>query len=770
MYKIYRFTVLCMLFFLSCSSLLFAEKVLYVNTQDECDNISKNIHSYLNSLSQDAVETITVYFSAGTYKFNNGPFSFTNWKRPNVRIHFTAKGNDVVNFIGGGNEYTPAEAITETTNHYFVPLKGAYNRGEMYVDQNFKQVQVASTGDMTGKKIHRAASRHETVRVVQEGKYSIDCIRFKLPAELSFLKNKDASYFKNSLICFKIWFGQSYGTIEKTDNEYIYIYYHRSSMFQAVEYAPEWDSFKGYILFYITNVTGENNQLVKDKILVANDGLYIPKGITRLYECKRQLMGWFYENSFKEIKFSKLNFSGASNFDYGMYNEEQQNTGELLTYDGISYYRAALMSFYNTDYIVFEDCIFRNIGSHSCVSAGMSPGFSRTSGFVFRKNNVYDIGGKAVGSHLTNTTIDNNTFHNIGQFYSDRPDVITMTCENYKVTNNRISDFTGNGLTIGYNTCTPITDYAVGGVTEGNELFYTSEFLNNLERYTMEDVYAIYYLNHHVASFCRGNVIHDFEGYKFADGTGKCNNKAIGIDCAGGYNIQIIGNLVFNVADLAFSTAYDSNVSNSATNVYLENNVFFSLYRILGNPNDPRSCKVRNNYIATNSYAANNSVLSSYQQDVENVEKGNEITDHEAYIKDGKCYLKKDFSSLNLSSFVRQWALSVNEENPGNGNNNPGGNNPGGNNPGGNNPGGNDPGGSNGGDSANENAAVNNVWATSQAIHVRLYQQQQVDIYTLDGRLVKTETIDESEHIIPIASGFYMVRLGDGTTRKVYVK
>lgn len=712
-----------------------AEQVLYVTSQEQCDGISDQISWHLNQLPQaNATETITVYFSGGVYKYNNGPFGFTNRNYPNVRIHFTAKPGETVHFIGDGNEYTPNEAVRETDTHYFVPLKSDYSRGEVYVDQDFNWVQVSNSGVLSEKKIHRAASRHETVRRVQEGKYSIDCIRFKLPEELAYIKNKDAAFFRNSLICFKIWFGHRYGTIDRTDDEYIYVNYNRSSMFEAVEDTPSWDSFKGYILFYITNLTGAGGQPEKGKVLVADDGLYIPKGVTKLYECKRQLAGWFYDNHFKEIKFSHLHFSGASDFDFEMYYNEQQRTGELLTYDGVSYYRATLMSFHNTDNVVFEDCMFRNIGSHSCVSTGMNPDYAATGGLTFRRNEVYDIGGKVVGSHLPNTVIDGNTFHNTGQFYSDRPDVVMITCKNYQVTNNRISDFSGNGMTIGYNTCTLNESYPVGGVVEGNELFFTSEFLNYPERYTLEDVHAIYFLNHQVQSVCRGNVVHDFEGYKFANGTGRCNNISIAVDC-GGYNVFVTGNLVFNVGDMAFSAGYDENMGKaSSRNLVVENNVFFAPYRLIGNPFEPTSCKANNNYAATDITGKNKDVLASLPKGQWDLEKGPDIIDEQALVENGKCYLNEDFSSLNLSPFVLQWLESF--------------------------------------DVSNENVTSekNRIWASGNILYIHTLSKQRGAIYTIEGRLVRKLNLQQGENAIPVTSGYYVVKLDGTTSQKVCVE
>lgn len=710
-----------------------AEKVIYINTQEDFNQVSGKVYAHLRVLPEDATETITVYFSGGTYRFNNGPFSFTNWKRPNVSIHFTAQPGETVHLIGDGNEYSLSEATMETATHYFVPLKGAYNRGEMYVDQDFNLVPIANSGSLSDKKIHRAASRHETVRKVAEGKYTIDCIRFKLPEELSFLKNKDASFFRNSLICFKIWFGHAYGTIEKTDDEYIYVYYRSSSMFQSVEAEPGWDSFKGSILFYITNIT-RDHQPEKDKILVADGGLYIPKGVTTLYECKRQLIAWIADNQLKEMKFSNLHFSGASNFDYEMYYNEQQANGTLLTYDGVSYYRATLISISNTENVTVENCTFQNIGSHSCISVGADKDGSGTGGFVFRNNQAYDIGGKVVGSHQPNTVIDHNRFHRVGLFYDDRPDAITVTCRNYQVTHNQLSDFSGNGMTIGYNMCTFVPDVPVSGVAEGNELFFTSEFLNHLERYTLEDVHAIYMLNHQDHTVIRGNVVHDFEGYKFANGTGRCNNKAILIDCEG-YNIHVTGNLAFNLGDFSFLAHYDDGFSEHyLTNVTLENNLFFAPYQLIGNPLNPTTIRANNNYMALDMTASNHEVIAGLPQIESAIQAGGNITDNEAVVKDGKCYPTKDYSSLQLSSFVQQWLVDPSVSNE-------------------------------------KIRPDSRIWISGRTLYIRSSSKQTASLYSIDGRLVNTFPLHEGTNsFLLTVTGYYIVRLNDNTSQKVYAK
>ncbi len=705
-----------------------AEKILTVSTQAEFNNVFNRL-KYEIGQSENATETFTVYFSEGVYKYNE-TFTFYSIDYPNVRVHLTAKSGETVNLIADGNEYTSSEATKETDTHYFVPLKNDYTRGEVYVDQNFNLVPISDSGNLSEKKIHRATSARETLSTDHDNRYSIDYARFKFPEELSFLKNKETSFFKDKLICFKLWFGMAYGSIAKTDDEYIYFYHPVSGMFRAIEAAPQWDSWKGYPLFYIANVTNAVNQPESGKILVAEGGIYIPKGVTKLYECKKQLLGWFSDVNLKELKFSNLNFSGAAYYDYERYYGEEVRTGSRLTYDGVVYYRASFIAFANTEHVVFDNCVFRNIGSATCVSNSVSQNNDAGRSFVFRNNEVYDIGGKVVQSYMPNTVIENNTVHNTGFFSFDRPDVFTMTCKNYQVKNNRISDFKGNGLTLGYNMCSLMPDHPVSGVTEGNELFFTSEFLNHLERYTLEDVHAIYYLNHHDYSLASGNVVHDFEGYKFVNGTGRCNNKAFTIDCEG-YNVHIAGNLVFNVADVAF---YAGHASTSMKSVSITNNVFFAPYQITGNALEPTSCITNNNYIATNIKDKHKDVLTGLNTVKNNVQGGADIMDEEALVEDGKCFLTKDYSSLDLSTFVKQWLAPFSV--------------------------------------SNDNVASdkNQVWASGKSLHIRSVVKQDASIYSADGRLVKALNLNDGENVCSLTPGFYVVKLGDGTSQKIYIE
>lgn len=711
-----------------------AEKVFHIRSQSEFGRVSGVIGNYLNGLSRDAAETCTVSFSGGTYLFD-ATILFSGLRYPNVSLHFTAAPGETVHLIAGGNTYTPSDATGETATHYFVRQKGAYCRGEVFVDQHFNRVPVSDSGDLSPAGINRAASSREKIRRVANGKFPVDYARFKLPRELSFLKNKDAAYFSDKLICFKLWYSQCYGSIAKTDDEYIYFYHNASSMFDVIQNSPDWDAWKGYPLFYITNVTGSGNQPEEGKILVTSGGMYVPKGVTTLYECKRQILAGFWDVSFREIQFSDLHFSGAASFDYDTYYAEEQAQHTQLTYDGVSYYRASLMSFVNTGHVVFQRCAFRNIGSNFAVSVTTNDTYRGDGGFTFYNNTATDIGGQVVQSYADHTNIERNRIHNTGWFSHGRPDPILVTSPGYLVANNTLSDFTGNGITIGYNLCgTLMNDHPIQGIVRENELYMTPGFLSRLERHTLEDTHAIYYVNHQTYSSCLDNIIHDFEGYKFADGTGRCNNKAIVVDCEG-YNVHVIGNLAYNLADLAFHVEYyDGDHAASATNIYLRRNVFFSPYQFVGNPSDPTSSESAGNYLAVDRNGEHSELLAGLSQKKLNIRKGMDYTDTDAVVRDGKCYITKDISALDLSPFVKSRIVHSNVA------------------------------------TAKPEVEAGRIRSSGGYVCVRSSAGQTVAVYTMDGRLVKTVDAGRGETFILLEPGFYAVKSEDGLNEKVYIE
>lgn len=165
------------------------------------------------------------------------------------------------------------------------------------------------------------------------------------------------------------------------------------------------------------------------------------------------------------------------------------------------------------------------------------------------------------GSKVTNNTFTNCTLGMKQGF------AIQMLSKNFTVSGNTISDFCYGGIGVGIWGGTKTEDKC-SGIVNNNEIFHTSQFLNDIEQNTLMDSGAIYAWTNCDGITISQNYIHDISGIK--------DNRGIFCD-DGTKNVTLSENKIERIhnsydIDLRWSEIYKENVPDHNTGNRMLNN------------------------------------------------------------------------------------------------------------------------------------------------------------------------------------------------------
>lgn len=599
-----------------------AGEYIYISTQEEFGNllatVKQKVDEYI-ALSTEDLYTINVLIHGGIYKFSNVQKleldSYT--KSYNISINISAVPGEKVYVISDGEELTPNDAIALTPTHYICNISD-YNTSCGFVDQDFNYIKVQNTGNVNLVGINLMAERP----IFNLG---LKQIKFKIPDELSIIKNKELEYFKNSYLYFTCqWFDYTAHNIY-SDDTYIYATYDTSEEnINAIEgdMVDEKDSLP--TRFYITNIP--DIKLNDNQVLISDDKIYIPRNISKLYITKYSSVFSFKNLHFSNITLSNIDFVGSS------YNKSN-----------------CLIKYMDCNNVYCNYNVFKNINSSRCVDVdgSVSPYVADKEShtgtqthYSFNNNVSYnkfiDIGLAAFdGGRISGVEFSYNYLYNTGILRCNYC-IIIQGRDNH-VYFNKFINIPYNSIyllgTINYFTAT----------IEYNEFYNTNDYNNTYIAHSLIDGGVIYSGWHSNGTIIRYNIIHDKRGY--------ANHRGIMVD-SGGYNVSIYGNLFYRIQntysiDLRQVTlTHAQEIRDRNTNNSVYDNIIVGTYRLMGNPEHPNEVYLGDNIYCTK-YSINKSNVTTDAQLT-----GKQVEDSNLFIDNDVVYLTK-IPEFSVPSFIK---------------------------------------------------------------------------------------------------------------------
>ena len=535
---------------------------LVVENQTDFNGLSTALNALITATPNTVGNEVKVLFGGGLYKFNNAnKITITaSQNKPNVKLTFKNKNSEKPYFIADGAEYTPANATNETGTHYICPISNTYTNASGFVNQDYRKVDLIDTGWLDPKGVHTALS--------QVTLDSGTTWKFLLPPELDFIKNKTATYFQHMFLMLDVWWDNTLVSIDHTDNDYLYFTPLAAPLGSGLTYNSDFTGkntfgFPGtkFAEFRIVNLKSDT-QSFENNVYISGNQIYIPKSISKLYECNYYRFIDVIDAYFNAVSVCNLNIVGTNLF---------VSTAQM-TADGIDRERCFNVNFYNARTNVnILNCVFNNVYQCFNVYSG------RTFITTVRDCTFKDIyGGTIKFSSVSNHFVDNNRFENTNLIVKGADCIyvtnVTSTYSNGAtgyINNNTFIDFAGAGI----NTYQLSPNYTQN--IKNNILYHTQEYQKNKWRNTLFDLGAIYVIvdipdaaTHNII----GNIVCNYKdkidrayaGIYLDNGAGDCFVK---------------NNLVWDCSHAAFNSYYQTSFAGRKKNVYLGFNFFGSPVR-----------------------------------------------------------------------------------------------------------------------------------------------------------------------------------------------
>lgn len=306
-----------------------------------------------------------------------------------------------------------------------------------------------------------------------------------------------------------------------------------------------------------------NSSDTNDIFRIENNKVYLPKGVNYVREGLVYNYITVQSSAFKSIELSGIELRGNS----------FNNSKPAIFFCDTS-----------CDDVFIHNCSFR--GMHGTVISVES-----TYNVRIKDNDFLDCHYNGIYSDNSSkgTIITDNTFTRMGK-RMQCSFCITCKGEDYYVANNVLCDFGYGGIGVGVwhgaNHTNPSR-----GVVENNELYYTSNYLNDVENNAIMDGGAIYIWTINDGAIIRNNSIHDISGIK--------DNRGIFCD-DGARNFQIYGNVITNIhnsycIDSRRVSSMESSIGPTNVNNFISENIIDGSIRFQGNEKKS-GCKYGTNY------------------------------------------------------------------------------------------------------------------------------------------------------------------------------
>lgn len=178
-----------------------------------------------------------------------------------------------------------------------------------------------------------------------------------------------------------------------------------------------------------------------------------------------------------------------------------------------------------------SSCVFRGL-------AGNLMEAQNTSNIRFRNNTVSHCEGFGLTADVRccRTVAEGNSFDYTGLGMGPTF-CICVRGEDYSVRDNVFCNFGYCAVAVGVYYADDIPTRSCGTV-EGNLMYYTADYISNIDNYQVMDGGAVYVFTRNDRAVIRNNIIHDIAG--------RYQNRGIFLD-DGAYGVEISGNTVYNI-------------------------------------------------------------------------------------------------------------------------------------------------------------------------------------------------------------------------------
>ena len=538
---------------LSNIPLFYKASVINIANQREFDGIMTSIN---DAVSRGATR-IKIEFRPGRYYFKERHIDFVNKDYSNVAIQFIGNG---ACFIGSNKTFISGESFGEEYDNSFA-----------YIDDNLNPVSFWG-------KMHTTDGELEVV-----DKASKLC-RIHYKGVKDFSENECSQAF--------IFTSQSYRSkyykVKYIKSNYVY--------FIADDLAPLWGTNyninfdyvvsrnKVHTRFKLCNIPGESENYVRNgKIYLSNKKSVSQCNIKTLFH------------------FSKSNLLYVEVDGFKIY-------GNRATFHN---HPQSLIYLYNsvfTSGFYVHDCTFSSLKSQALNA-------SNTCNIQLSNNKLkylYDQGFD-IDNSCSDIYITHNEFSYCG-LDLDIDGCVRCAGRDYYIGYNTFSNFGYSAIKLGnYHGNTSVQGSK--GVVEYNNIYYTDDYIDAKNEYTMMDGGALYLFTQNERAIIRYNKICNY--------VGMCGNTGIYLD-DGAYNVIVYGNIVLNIHNdrniYSRRSAIETNTSSSKT-VTSSNTGNVILYNVVDGP-----CMFVANETNSNCYQGYNVVVnenneSDWSNVIENFDK-----------------------------------------------------------------------------------------------------------------------------------------------------
>jgi hypothetical protein len=525
-----------------------------IKNQAEFDNINTIVNANITS---------KFYIKGGTYEYNNYHVVITN-KTDSKDIVISAAIGEEVNLIPKGEKYQIKEAVSETDTHFVCNLKdnAVDFRTVSFIDENLNDVKKSSTG------IRKSDS---LITIVNSG---LKKAKFKMPTELSYLFNKDTTYFKDSTLRItSLWRLNNCKVISSDADGYLFFTYDLEGLDDTWFQVLYNNNGLQIAQFSIDNIfTAE----LREGVTINDNKIYIPKNILMLHCSKGVNFMSVVDSTVSKIQVSNINFKST-----GYY--VNNNFGVV----------SSLFFFYNSSNLKLNNNTFSN-------NKAKIAHLTNSNNSVINDND-FETNGAVLQVYGNNTKAFNNKVN--GSKFNNGEVAFLFLGTNVLVYRNIIKNYIYHSISL--NGLGDTSKTLSGNVYEN--LIYNEAEFNNNPSFMLNDGGAIYVNNIHAGVVnVTDNVIHSIRGNDF---------YGIYLD-DGSSNVNVKNNLIFNFNNISISARNAPQASLDATvpactNVLIEHNIV-ETFPWIGSPSNANNCKFNNNILLNPNYSTKKSTFNYY--------------------------------------------------------------------------------------------------------------------------------------------------------------
>lgn len=284
-------------------------------------------------------------------------------------------------------------------------------------------------------------------------------------------------------------------------------------------------------------------------IASTSDGIVNVSEESTIHQCEAGFFITMTNCEIKQLSIDGINILGCNADCYQLRFKGIKTESVIVSNSTFSASRGGAILAVGTDNITIKDCIFHD----------------NYQSVIYLSNSC------------ANATVTNNTFYNNGKGVVQS---FCIVCRggNYQISKNQIFNFNYGAIGVGVWYRDSEGSSPSFGVVEKNHIYYTAEYLDQKENWTLIDGGAIYLWSKNDGAVIRNNFIHDYSGMR--------SNRGIYCD-DGTSNCTIYGNIILNMGsgysiDLRYAPLLDglniglrSNVNNRIYDNYYNNGFKF---------------------------------------------------------------------------------------------------------------------------------------------------------------------------------------------------